>query len=179
MEEAIIKIIKLYQESFIIKIQPKDNTDNDILMDLFGITFETKQSNKQFWGRELGMLWQKIVIEVFKTTKGFAKSKKIERDEPYDLQFNNDYIDTKYRIGSGDAGTLKKFKQYGKLIKSLGGNPVLLFLREDNLPAAINACKKGGWTIYTGKDSFEYIFKNTGIDLEKILKSFKLQFKIV
>jgi hypothetical protein len=35
-------------------------------------------------------------------------------DEFCDLVVGNDAIDTKYRIGSGDSGTLKKFRQYGQ-----------------------------------------------------------------
>lgn len=174
----IVDIIKHYQQSFSTKVQPTDNTNSDILMDLFGITYKTKESNKQFWGRELGMLWQKLVVEAFKTQKGYSAPKKHGNDEPYDLQFNNDYIDTKYRIGSGDAGTLKKFKHYGSLIKSEGGNPVLLFLREDNLSAAVTACTTGGWTIYKGQESFNYIKQHTGIDLQEILKEMAGKFSL-
>lgn len=124
------------------------------------------------------MLWQKIVIETFCQHNGYIPAKKYNRDEPYDLQFNNDYIDTKYRIGSGDAGTLKKFVQYGQLIKSNGGNPVLLLLREDNLSSAITACKRGGWIIYQGDSSFQYIKSCTAIDLQDILKSLVNKFPI-
>lgn len=178
LQNNICEIIKHYQKSFKDKIQPDDNQATDILMDLFNITYETKATNKQFWGRELGMLWQKIVTEVFKDKEGFKEPKKFGKDEPYDLQFGNDCIDTKYRIGSGDAGTLKKFKQYAKLIKSEGNNPVLLFLREDNLPAAITACINGGWKIYKGQESFDYIKQHTGINLQEILQEFAGKFTI-
>jgi hypothetical protein len=88
-----------------------------------------------------------------------------------------DAIDTKYRIGSGDSGTLKKFKQYGARLTKSGYRPVLLMLRNDNLPAAITACINGGWTVLTGEESFKYIFKITGFDLKTWLQSRKSQKK--
>jgi hypothetical protein len=81
-----------------------------------------------------------------------------------------DAIDTKYRIGSGDSGTLKKFKQYAARLEDLGYRPVLLILREDNLPAAITACLTGGWTVMTGSESYEYLREITGFDLQSWLK---------
>ena len=77
----------------------------------------------------------------------------------------NDVIDTKYRIGSGDSGTLKKFREYGQILRSDGYNPIMLIVREDNLPAAITACQSGGWQIHTGAATFSYIESKTGIDL--------------
>ena len=90
----------------------------------------------------------------------------------YDLIVGKYAIDTKYRVGSGDSGTLKKFKQYGKMISELGYEPVFLMVREDNLPAAMTAISQGGWTIFTGQDSFEFITKITGIDVFELLKSY-------
>jgi hypothetical protein len=98
---------------------------------------------------------------------------RIGSDEPCDFIVGNDAIDTKYRIGSGDSGTLKKLKQYGNVFTQKGLNPVLLIVREDNLPAAITACKSGGWQILQGDDSFEYIFNKTSFDLYGWLKNLK------
>ena len=83
------------------------------------------------------------------------------------------YQDNFSETVSGDSGTLKKFKQYGSILKEKGFRPVLLFLREDNLPAAINACKKGGWLIYTGQATFDYLREKTGFDLYAWLDSHK------
>jgi hypothetical protein len=89
-----------------------------------------------------------------------------------------DAIDTKYRIGSGDSGTLKKFKQYGKLLREEGYRPVLLILREDNLSAAIKACEVGTWHVLTGEDSLNYIAQQTGVDVKTFLYQFGDAFKI-
>ena len=60
---------------------------------------------------------------------------------------------------------MKKFKSYGKNLRNRGLNPVLLIVREDNLPAAITACVVGGWSIYAGKSTFDYLKEKTGFDL--------------
>ena len=90
-------------------------------------------------------------------------------DEPCDLIVQNYAIDTKYRLGSGDSGTLKKFKSYGHLLREQGYEPVFLFLREDNLPAAMTACRKGNWNMYIGKQSFDFIKNISGFDMEDYL----------
>ena len=143
-------------------------------MDIFGITPEQKRENRQYWGRELGMMWQLIVTEICRNhTSSFRSALKIGSDEPCDLIIDNYAIDTKYRIGSGDSGTLKKFKQYGKLLQNYGYNPVLLILRDDNLSAAITACVNGGWIVLTGVQAFKYLYKNTGVDVYSLLKQFR------
>lgn len=175
----IENILTSYSNSFSNKIYSNENNDVDIIMELFGISPDLKRENRQYWGRELGMVWQKIVVAIFKHHhNNFGPALKYNDDEPCDLTVGNDAIDTKYRIGSGDSGTLKKFKQYGKFLRSEGYEPILLILREDNLPAAITACKVGTWKILTDKDSFEYIKNKTGVDVEELLLSYRGQFKI-
>lgn len=110
-----------------------------------------------------------LVIQACKNSDTFQPALKIGSDEPCDLRIENYAIDTKYRVGSGDSGTLKKFKQYGEILINKGYEPVFLFLREDNLPAAITACKKGNWTVYMGKESFNFIKKVSGFDMEDFL----------
>ena len=159
-------ILKNYQDNFSSKTYTDNYDSTDILMETFGLTQELKRENKQFWGRQLGMCWQLLVVELCKyMCPNYGEALQFGADEPCDLVLGLDAIDTKYRVGSGDSGTLKKFKQYGDLLIKNGYRPVLLFVREDNLPAAITACKVGGWSIYTGKSTFEYLKDNTGFDL--------------
>ncbi len=167
-------ILKRYYEAFKEKTYSDENNDTDVLMDIFGITPEQKRENRQYWGRELGMMWQLIVTEICRHhCSSFKPALRIGSDEPCDLIIGNHAIDTKYRIGSGDSGTLKKFKQYGKLLQDYDYSPVLLILRDDNLPAAITACLHGGWTVLTGTQAFEYLYQNTGVDVYNLLKQFK------
>ena len=149
-------------------------------MDVFGLVPAVKRENRQYWGRELGMCWQLIVTELFREAgKTFLPGYREGADELCDLITENDAIDTKYRIGSGDSGTLKKFKQYGIRLTELGKRPILLIVRDDNLPAAIGACRTGGWTILTGAETFSYITKKTGVDLQTWLLSLGSEFHVI
>ncbi len=169
-EPEITKLIGTYQESFAAKAYGNENDDHDVLMDVFGLLPAVKRENRQYWGRELGMCWQLIVTALFRATcTDFAPGYREGGDELCDLIAGKDAIDTKYRIGSGDSGTLKKFKQYGQKLQQMGYRPVLLIIREDNLPAAIGACNVGGWTVLTGDTTFKYIQTKTGVDFKQWL----------
>ncbi len=170
IEERLNKILNKYSSSFNNKHYAEESEETDLLMDAFGISQSLKKENKQYWGRELGMCWQLLLTEIFKQfCDDFQPAKKYGEDEPADFFIGNQAIDTKYRIGSGDSGTLKKFKQYGDIFQKEGLIPILLLLRTDNLLAAISAFKAGGWKIYSGEDTFDYIFENTGFDLKNWL----------
>ena len=111
MNEAIEGIMKKYHESFSNKSYAEENVDTDILMNMFGITQELKQENKQYWGRELGMVWEQTTKEIFRHNNDTFREPECNEfgsDKPVDYFIGNKAIDTKYRVGSGDAGTLKK-----------------------------------------------------------------------
>ena len=167
-ERRLEQILARYQNSFTEKIYAEENEEHDILMDVFGISPIKK--NRQYWGRELGMCWQLLVTETCKTyCSSFQRALKVGSDEPCDLIVEGYAIDTKYRIGSGDSGTLNKFKENGKLLRNLNYEPVFLILRQDNNPAAITACQVGTWKVYTGDDSFEFIKTISRFDLKSFL----------
>jgi hypothetical protein len=173
IENRLKVILRQYQTSFNDKIYREENDDYDPLMNVFGITPSLKRENRQYWGRELGMCWQRLVTEVLRANcSDYQPALKIEDDEPCDCIVGRDAIDTKYRIGSGDSGTLKKLKQYGKLLEERGLIPILLIVREDNLPAAIKACNVGGWTVLQGEHSFKYILDRSGFDLLNAFSKF-------
>lgn len=176
--ENLAQILNQYQSSFIDKVYTDENEDYDLLMNAFGITPELKRENRQYWGRELGKCWESLVVEACKQVSTFQGPLKIGKDEPCDLRVGNYAIDTKYRVGSGDSGTLKKFKQYGPLLREHGYTPVFLFLREDNLNAAMTACRAGGWEIYIGKQSFDFIKQISGFDMENYLLTQAQQYQV-
>ena len=60
-EEYILPILEKYYNSFRMKTYSAENSDFDVLMDIYNITPAQKQAHKQFWSRELGMMWQLIV----------------------------------------------------------------------------------------------------------------------
>jgi len=168
-ERRLDEVLQRYKLSFVEKVYSDENDDHDLLMDAFGITPQLKRENRQYWGRELGKCWESLVIEACRDVDTFQPALRLDADEPCDLRVENFAIDTKYRVGSGDSGTLKKFKQYGPLLREHGYTPVFLFLREDNLPAAMTACKKGTWDIYVGQQSFDFIKQICGFDMKDYL----------
>jgi len=170
VEDKLTRVLSAYQSSFSAKAYGEENDDHDVLMDVFSITPEMKRENRQYWGRELGMCWQRIVTELCRATNPrYGPAIRIDADEPCDLTVGEAALDTKYRIGSGDSGTLKKFKAYGPVLRARGYQPILLILRDDNLPAAITACLTGGWSVYQGAKTFEYLQAASGFDLHAFL----------
>jgi len=174
-KNLIEPIIKEYYIKFKAKLnQPSvENNDFDELMNLFNISPELKRDNRQFWGRHLGKLWEKMVVELAKThCQDFQPELRINKDQLCDLIIGSDAIDTKYRIGSGDSGTLKKLKDYGAILQEKGYNPVMLIVRDDNLPSAIAAVKSRGWNVLTDVESFSYLKEKIGIDINDLIQEF-------
>ena len=173
-------ILRQYGDSFSSKTYNEENDDLDPLMNVFGISPALKRENRQYWGRELGMCWQLLVSRAFEICRkdDCGPGYRSGADEMCDLMVGRIAIDTKYRIGSGDSGTLKKFKQYGKALKDLGFEPVFLILRSDNLPAAIQACKVGGWRTIIGPATFDFIKEESGFDMLTFLNNAANQYDI-
>lgn len=158
IEDKLSEVLGKYSENFTAKIYNDDFHDTDVLMEAFGITQELKSENKQYWGRELGKCWENLLRDLFETTcTNFEPPQRFGADEPADFFCGKDAIDTKYRVGSGDSGTLKKFESYGKLLTEEGYRPVFLFLRTDNLQVALSKMDAGGWIKYMDEDTFTYI----------------------
>ena len=171
------RILQQYSKSFAGKVFSEESSEDDDLMLVFALTQTIKSQNRQYWGRELGMCWQLLVTELCKQTCDNFRGPVTEgKDQLCDLVVGSDAIDTKYRIGSGDSGTLKKFVRYGLRLRELSYRPVVLILRRDNLPAAIAACVTGGWTVMSGDETYHYLQDITGFDMEAWLKTRKNQY---
>ncbi|MCT7967050.1 hypothetical protein NG799_11950 [Laspinema sp. D1] len=179
LDQTLENILQRYSLSFSLKVFSEESATEDDLMRVFGLTQVIKAENKQYWGRELGMCWQRVVTEVCRENcEDFRTPIREGKDELCDLIIGLDAIDTKYRIGSGDAGTLKKFREYAGKLQGLGLTPILLILRTDNLPQAINACRMGGWTVMQGSDAYEYIRNKTGFELKSWLQARRNRYSI-
>lgn len=179
MERKVVDILSKYKSRFNSKEFASIFSSSDILMHFFNITYDTKMQNMQYWNRELGRVWELITRELFASNSLFQPPESVDfgTDHPVDYFIGNLAIDAKYRIGSGDSGTLKKFKSYGKMLKERGYNPVFLILRNDNLQAAINAAMSGGWQIISDKDAFSFIRKKSGIiDIAQYLVHLKAKY---
>ncbi|MEM1169092.1 MAG: hypothetical protein AAGJ08_08485 [Cyanobacteria bacterium P01_H01_bin.35] len=96
-------ILQKYSQSFAAKILTQESSEADDLMLGFGLNQEIKAINKQYWGRELGMCWERIVKEICRQTcDNFNEAIRDGNDELCDFVVGLDAIGTKYRIGSGD-----------------------------------------------------------------------------
>jgi len=85
-ERALEQILARYQSSFIGKIYAEENEEHDLLMDVFSISPIIKRENRQYWGRELGMCWQLLVIEACRAyCSSFQPAFRVGSDEPCDL----------------------------------------------------------------------------------------------
>ena len=168
LSRSLQKIIARYRISFESKIFAEESSEEDDLMRLFGLTQAIKAQNKQYWGRALGTCWERLVKEVCKQR---CDNYREPQDTTYDLSVGRDAIDTKYRIGSGDAKTLKGWKQNGKKLASQGFRPILLIVRQDSLRQAIAACTLGGWVVKSGSEAYEYLDELARFDLRSWLRN--------
>jgi hypothetical protein len=172
INNSLDSILIQYSQSFTSKIFGEESLEEDDLMLVFGLTQEIKSGNRQYWGRELGKCWERLVIELCQRSRNdFENAIRDGKDELCDLVVGPDAIDTKYRIGSGDSGTLKKFRQYAARLQQMGYTPVLLILRNDSLPQAVNSCIVGGWRVISGSETYDYIYQITGFDLQTWLQA--------
>lgn len=186
--KSIYSELGKYQKRFSEKVAttPHYNESHDLLMDIFGITPEQKRLQAQYWGRELGTLWQDLVTDCFRESDQVQRftgpivvpDSRGTSYEPADLSGNGYAIDTKYRIGSGDAKFVKSFKESKAMLESKNLKAVLLILREDNLASPIHSAEKSGWVVLTGKGSFSFVERETGIALQSILVENVGKFKI-
>ena len=62
LNSALDAILGSYKATFSEKVYSDENDDHDVLMDVFGISPLLKRESRQYWGRELGMCWQKLVV---------------------------------------------------------------------------------------------------------------------
>ena len=94
VENKLKVILKQYQDAFNGKNYSEENEDSDILMEVFGITANLKRENRQYWGRELGMCWQRLVTEVLSSfCADYGPAIRKGNDEPCDCVVGKDAIE--------------------------------------------------------------------------------------
>lgn len=64
LDQTLENILQRYSLSFSLKVFSEESATEDDLMRVFGLTQLIKAENKQYWGRELGMCWQRVITEV-------------------------------------------------------------------------------------------------------------------
>lgn len=159
-----------YQHAFANKLHARTLGSTDPLMRVLGVSALEKAAASQYWGRELGMCWEHLVRETFRR-QGAAIGPSLRRgaDTPCDFTTPTDAVDTKYRLGSGDAGTLGKLAGNARWLQEQGLRPVMLILRDDSLPSALARMRRAGWTVLQADVSFDHVQAQTGFDLRTYL----------
>lgn len=180
LDNSLEAILTQYHQAFLAKQFYEGSSEEDDLMRVFGLTHTRKAFNKQYWGRQLGKCWQSLVTELSRQTANqFSGPLVADEEEICELIIGTDAIETKYRIGSGDSDSLKKLRRNSNSLKDIGYRPVLLILRNDNLPGAITACKTGGWTVLIGEEVYQYLQEVTGVDFKLWLQTRKDDYLLI
>jgi hypothetical protein len=160
-----------YHETFTDRMPEEQDAVSDALMDFFRLTPEIKNRERQFYGRHLGAAWEEIagkILHAHDPSTEFPRPG--TEDTPCDIVYRGFAIDTKYRIGSGDSGTMRKLAGNASTLARRGFVPLLLIFRNDSLKPSISAARTGGWTICEGEAAVSFIRTHTGYDLLDFLK---------
>ncbi len=176
-----LDLLGRYRESFCAKLAEVpacEVPEEDLLMQVFGITSEMKMAERQYWGRELGMCWERLVHAHARCHPAYEPPFRDDGDAPCDFIVGGCAVDTKYRFGSGDSGTQKKLRDYAGRLQAAGFTPVMLVLREDNLPGALESLARAGWDVRRGEAAFEWIRTNLNVDVQAELRAQRGAFRI-
>ena len=110
-----------------------------------------------------------VMLEKIKETKLYGRVSDIETRDP--LPGSN--VQIKDKSGAVVKQLTADANGRYTTVLPFGFRPVFLFLRTDNRPAAVSKMNAGGWILYTGDDSFDYIEEKTGFDLKAWLIELK------
>jgi hypothetical protein len=172
MNNDLKNLVESYKLSFEKKILNHKHFKQDDIMNLFNKNQYDLLLNKQYWHREFGKFYEKYVKIIAKSKLKYNDSPKYKKYDLCDLVIDNFAIDTKYRIGSGDSGTVRKLKFYGEQLIKLNYKPILLIFRDDNLEGTIKSLSKE-WNVLTGDNSNKFIIEHLDFDIKKSLNDLR------
>lgn len=197
--ELLYRIIANYRSDFQKKIQERkeemesDNNDHYLLYNVLGFTSEEgyqvdfQQNVGRFLYKYAGSLMEDLVINCFKMAHIDAESKvklknTIDRSPKtveIDCLIGNRAIEIKWKDATTDGDHIKKEHKRVRVIKDAGYIPIRLMFFEPNRDRAIriqnrlkDLYEELGGEYYSGATAWEYLKKDTGIDLRKILKKY-------
>lgn len=197
--ELIYRIIANYRSDFQKKILERkeemesDNNDHYLLYNVLGFTSEEgyqvdfQQNVGRFLYKYAGSLMEDLVINCLKMAHSDAVSKvklknTIDRSPKtveIDCLIGNRAIEIKWKDATTDGDHIKKEHKRVRVIKDAGYIPIRLMFFEPNRERAIriqirlkDLYEELGGEYYSGAAAWEYLKKDTGIDLRKILKKY-------
>lgn len=197
--ELLYRIIANYRSDFQKKILERkedmesDNNAHYLLYNILGFTSEEgyqvdfQQNVGRFLYKYAGSLMEDLVINCLKMAHSDAVSKvklknTIDRSPKtveIDCLIGNRAIEIKWKDATTDGDHIKKEHKRVKVIKDAGYIPIRLMFFEPNRERAIriqirlkDLYEELGGEYYSGAAAWEYLKKDTGIDLRKILKKY-------
>lgn len=195
----LYRIIANYRSDFQKKILKRkeemesDNNDHYLLYNVLGFTSEEgyqvdfQQNVGRFLYKYAGSVMEDLVINCFKMAHSDAVSKvklknTIDRSSKtveIDCLIGNRAIEIKWKDATTDGDHIKKERKRVRVIKDAGYIPIRLMFFEPNRERAIriqirlkDLYEELGGEYYSGAAAWEYLKKDTGIDLRKILKKY-------
>lgn len=195
----LYRIIANYRSDFQKKILERkeemesDNNDHYLLYNVLGFTSEEgyqvdfQQNVGRFLYKYAGSVMEDLVINCFKMAHSDAVSKvklknTIDRSSKtveIDCLIGNRAIEIKWKDATTDGDHIKKERKRVRVIKDAGYIPIRLMFFEPNRERAIriqirlkDLYEELGGEYYSGAAAWEYLKKDTGIDLRKILKKY-------
>lgn len=197
--ELLYRIIANYRSDFQKKILERkeemesDNNDHYLLYNVLGFTSEEgyqvdfQQNVGRFLYKYAGSLMEDLVINCLKMAHSDAVSKvklknTIDRSPKtveIDCLIGNRAIEIKWKDATTDGDHIKKEHKRVRVIKDAGYIPIRLMFFEPNRERAMriqirlkDLYEELGGEYYSGAAAWEYLKKDTGIDLRKILKKY-------
>ena len=197
--ELLYRIIANYRSDFQKKILERkeemesDNNDHYLLYNILGFNSEEgyqvdfQQNVGRFLYKYAGSLMEDLVINCLKMAHSDAVSKvklknTIDRSPKtveIDCLIGNRAIEIKWKDATTDGDHIKKEHKRVRVIKDAGYIPIRLMFFEPNRERAIriqsrlkDLYEELGGEYYSGAAAWEYLKKDTGIDLRKILKKY-------
>lgn len=197
--ELLYRIIANYRSDFQKKILERkeemesDNNDHYLLYNVLEFTSEEgyqvdfQQNVGRFLYKYAGSVMEDLVINCFKMAHSDAVSKvklknTIDRSPKtveIDCLIGNRAIEIKWKDSTTDGDHIKKEHKRVRVIKDAGYIPIRLMFFEPNRERSMriqirlkDLYEELGGEYYSGAAAWEYLKKDTGIDLRKILKKY-------
>lgn len=199
-DERIYQIIMRYKEELQKKIKEReiemqqDNNDHYLIYNALGFTsaegyqIDFQQNVGRFLYRDAGSLLEELAIDCMKKAYPDAQVKvkllntidKSPKTVEIDCLVGCRAHEIKWRDATTDGDHIKKEHKRVQIIKEAGFVPIRIMFFEPNRTQAIREQMKVkklyedfGGEYYSGNDAWNYLKKETGIDLKNIFEKLK------
>lgn len=199
-DERIYQIIMRYKEELQRKIKEReiemqqDNNDHYLIYNALGFTsaegyqIDYQQNVGRFLYNYAGSLLEELAIDCMKKAYPNAQVKvkllntidKSPKTVEIDCLVGNRAHEIKWRDATTDGDHIKKEHKRVQIIKEAGFVPIRIMFFEPNRTQAIREQMKVkklyedfGGEYYSGEDAWNYLKKETGIDLKELFEKLK------